>query len=286
MNNILNEEFISALQKFGLSFNEAIVYYYLIQHGKKGTFVKDLKSHTKLERTTIYSILNRLLETGCVVEGRNSDAPKQAKVFVATSPEIYTEKILQYKQKELVKLKEVKESVIDRLEALFLQNMEFSFELVDNYVKPFLNPLIERGWKVLEYIAEKSTITHGFEAYDCTLLNPNAKIVKDAGFMIFKYEHEVEKDDNTLNYMYSLLKRKGREEILNKGIGVKELKLNESEIKIKGKKYKGFIPEFKFEDSNGWIQMTEMVMIPQNDKIFSLWAETHEHILEMVQGIM
>ena len=51
-----NQEFIKALQKLGLSYNEAMVYYYLVQHGKRGTFVKDLKNHTKLERTTIYSI--------------------------------------------------------------------------------------------------------------------------------------------------------------------------------------------------------------------------------------
>jgi len=280
-----NEEFIDGLQKLGLSSNEAIVYYYLIQHGKKGTFVKDLKSHAKLERTTIYSILNRLLEMGCVIEAKNTDAPKQAKMFVATSPELYMEKILHEKRNELKQLETLKKSVIDRLETLFLQSQDFSFELVDDYMKPFLNPLIEKGWKILEYVSEKSSITYGFEAYDCTLLNPNAKFVKDAGFMIFKYDYEVEKDENTLNYMYGLLKRKGKEEVLNKGIGVIDLKLHEVDIDIKGTKYKGFIPEFKFEHSEGWMKMTEMVMIPQKEKIFSLWAEDHEHILEMTQGI-
>ena len=190
------------------------------------------------------------------------------------------------KRRELSELEKLKESVIDRLENIFFQSMEYPFEMVDDYIKPFLKPLIKNGWKILEYIVEKSSITHDFEAYDCTLLNPNSKLVKDAGFMVFKYNFEVEKDKDTLNYMYGLLKRKGKEEILNKGIGVIDLKLNEVEISIKGKKYRGYAPEFKFKHSDKWEKMTEMVIIPKNDIVFSIWAENHEHIIEMTQGFL
>jgi hypothetical protein len=50
--------------------------------------------------------------------------------------------------------------------------------------------------------------------------------------------------------------------------------------------YKGFLPKFKFENRKDWMDITEMVVIPQKDKIFSLWAENHTSILEMIQGIL
>jgi predicted transcriptional regulator len=222
MSEKLNEEFIEGLQKLGLSYNEAKVYYYLITYGKKGTIVKNLKENTKLERTTIYSILNRLLDIGCVLESKKRDASKQAKTFIAVNPERYMEQFLHYKRNKLKELEKIKDSIIPRLETLFLHSKEFSFELVDDFIKPYFFPLIENGWKIQEYIVEKNSIIYGFDLYDCVLFNPNAKFVKEAGFMILKYDHIIENDETTLNYMYGLLKRKGREEILNKDIGVKD----------------------------------------------------------------
>ncbi len=280
------EEYIQGLQKTGLTREEALIYITLIQHGKKGTYIKDLTDHLPIKRTTIYSILNRLHDRGCVRKNSEYEGPKGAKIYAAISPELYMSRIINKKKKEFEILKKIELEVIDKLETMYLESVEFSVNEIDDFLKPYLNPLYEKGWKVIEHIVEKFQISHEFEAYDTTLLIPDAKFVKDAGFMVFKYNRDVENDENTLNYMFDMLSRKGKEEILNKGIGVVDVKLIESKIEIKGKKFKGHLPKFKFENTDKYIQMTETVMIPIRNKIFFLWAENHKFILEMAIGIL
>ncbi len=286
MTSDTNEEYIEGLQKIGLTREEALIYITLIQHGKKGTYIKDLTDHLPIKRTTIYSILNRLHDRKCVRENSEYDGPKGAKIYAAISPESYMSRIINKKKIELKLLEKIKLDVIDRLETIYLESIEFSLNEIDDFLKPYLNSLYEKGWKVIEHIVEKFQITHEFEAYDTTLLIPDAKIVKDAGFMVFKYNRDVENDENTLNYMFDMLSRKGKEEVLNKGIGVEDLELNETIIEIKGKRFRGHTPKFKFEHTDKYIQMTETVMIPIKNKIFFIWAENHKFILEMAEGIL
>ena len=279
------EEYIRGLQKTGLTREEALIYITLIQHGKKGTYIKDLTDHLPIKRTTIYSILNRLHDRGCVRENSEYEGPKGAKIYAAISPELYMSRIINKKKKEFEILEKIELDVIDKLETMYLESIEFSFNEIDDFLKPYLNPLYKKGWKVIEHIVEKFQITHDFEAYDTTLLVPDAKIVKDAGFMVFKYNRDVENDENTLNYMFDMLSRKGKEEVLDKGIGVVEVKLIESEIEINSKKFRGHLPKFKFEHTEEYVQLTETVMIPIKDKIFFLWAENHVIILELANVI-
>ena len=65
------EKFVRALEKSGLNYNEALVYFSLIKLGQKGATVYELDHHFTpfLKRTTIYSILHKLIELGCVREG-------------------------------------------------------------------------------------------------------------------------------------------------------------------------------------------------------------------------
>ena len=194
-------------------------------------------------------------------------------------------RIINIKKNEIKTLEKIKTDVIDKLETVYLESFEFSINEIDEFLKPYLKPLYEKGWKVIEHLVEKSQITDGFEAYDTTLLAPDAKIVKDAGFMVFKYNRDVENDINTLNYMFDMLSRKGKEEVLNKGIGVVDIKLIENDIEIYGKKFKGHLPKFKFEHTDNYVQLTETVMIPFRNKIFFMWAENHSFILEMADAI-
>jgi sugar-specific transcriptional regulator TrmB len=285
MKDTKTKDHIQALRKTGLTHEESQIYFTLIQHGKKGTYIKDLTEHLSIKRTTIYSILNRLIAKGCVNLNRKLDGPKGAKIFSAISPKLYMDKIIRSKKLELAELEETKINILDDLELIYLKNREFSIDEVDDFLKPYLDPLYKIGWKVINYYVEKSKITQGFEAYDTTLLIPTAKVVKDAGFIVFKHDHDVENDSNTLNYMFDLLSKKGKEEVLRKDLGVVEIDLIEKQFKIKGKFYRGHLPKFKFDHSNNYVQMTESVMIPFKNKVFFLWAENHEFILKMAETI-
>ncbi|TXT66176.1 MAG: putative Sugar-specific transcriptional regulator TrmB [Promethearchaeota archaeon] len=279
------EDYIKSLEKMGLNEEEAKVYFTLINHGKRGTYVRDLTKHLSINRTTLYSIVNRLIEYGCVTESDESNAPKNAKTFIAINPKLYFEKILSQKRKKLIELEDISDRIGLKLQELYLKSMEFSQGEIDDYLKPYISPLIKKGWKVIAHVVEKSQITYGFEAYDCLLYNPNAKMVNDAGFMIFKYDFNVENDEETLKYMYKMLKMKAEEEIMNKELGITDIKLIEAEISLNNKKYQGFRPQFKFKDKEAFIELTEMVILPIKDKIFSLWAESHDYIEEMAQVV-
>ncbi|NVM45272.1 MAG: hypothetical protein HWN79_10170 [Candidatus Lokiarchaeota archaeon] len=277
------EELIQGLEKTGFTHEEALIFFTLIQHGKKGTYIKDLTEHVPIKRTTIYSIVNRLHDRGYIRENSEFGGPKGAKMYVAISPELYLNRIMNKKKSELKTLEKIKIDIFDKLEIIYLESIEFSINEIDDLLKPYFSPLYEKGWKVIDHTVEKSKITYGFEAYDTTLLVPDAKFVKDAGFMVFKYSRDVENDINTLNYMFDMLSRKGKEEVLNKGIGVVDVKLIESEIEIRGRKFRGHLPKFKFENTDEYIQLTESVMVPINDKVFFMWAENHRLILEMTE---
>ncbi|MBD3253761.1 MAG: hypothetical protein GF383_01645 [Candidatus Lokiarchaeota archaeon] len=285
MRNEIDLKIFEDLQKADLSSNEAKVYYSLIQHGKKGTIVDEIRKNTNIVRTTIYSVLKRLLEMGLVFEKSDSTGPKGAKMFTAKDPELFFNEIIRKKKKELEALEHINKSTGIKLKMVYLESSKVSEEMVDIFVIPYLKDLLDNGWQVIECIVEKSKITHGFEAYDLTLLNPNAKFVKDAGFLVFKYDRIVENDENTLNYMYETLKIKGKEEILKKDIGVEEVILNDTTINLNGNRYQGFLPKFRFIHDEEFREMTEAVMIPIKDKIFFLWAENHQFITEMTEKI-
>lgn len=279
------EFFIQNLQRTGLDREEALIYFTLIQHGKKGTYIKDLSDHLPIKRTTLYSILDRLNKRGCVRRNLEYSGPKGARIFAAISPELYIERIIKKKKIELQELEEVESNVKKKLEDTYLESMEFSIDEISSVLIPYLKPLYEKGWKVIEHIVEKSQITHRVEAYDITLLVPNAKFVKEAGFLLFKYNRDIENDENIQNYIFATLSRKSKEEVLDRGIGIVDIELNEKRIELNGRQYRGNLPKYRFEGNKDFIDITEIVMIPIKNKIFYIWAENHEIILKMTEAI-
>ena len=115
MKDIKTEDYIQALQETGLTREESQIYFTLIQHGKKGTYIKDLTEHLPIKRTTIYSILNRLIDNGCVNLNRELDGPKGAKIFSDISTELYIDKKKKKKKMELGKLEETKTNILGYL---------------------------------------------------------------------------------------------------------------------------------------------------------------------------
>ncbi len=281
----ITEEFTRALQITGLTYEEALIYFTLIKHGKEGTYVRDLDYHLSIERTTIYSILNRLIEKECVKVTKKSEAPKKAKTFVATNPTVFIDKILREKKQKVKEIEIMRLNFADKLEEIFLKSMEYSLEDIDEFLKPYLEPLILKGWKVIEQLVEKSKRNYMFEIYDCTLITPKAKYVKDCGFLVVNFDYVVETDKNTLNFMIDLLKKVGKEQVLNKGIGVKDVNISDSQIEFYNKKYHSFKVKFLWPYTDEYQELTKSVVLPTNSKIFFLWAETHEIVKEMVDVI-
>lgn len=100
-------EFISSLQKMDplKAPEEAQIYFTLLKYGKKGTVVRKLREELPdIERTTIYSILKRLIEKNCV----KSDESKKLKTFIAVNPTKFFKTIYLKKKRNLKNFKNLR----------------------------------------------------------------------------------------------------------------------------------------------------------------------------------
>lgn len=279
------DTFIRDLQKTGLNYEESTIYFTLIQKGSKGAFASELASSLNAKRTSMLSKLGRLVQKGCVHVNGDSRAPRGIKRFVAISPaELFSQKIHQARQ-ELDELENIEKTVGERLEDLYQQSIEYGPEDIDPFLTPYLSPLLETGWKLVEQEIEKSKMGHGFDAYDCTLIPPNAQLIKDCGFMAFDFHHVVEGDAITINFIIDMLLRRGAGEIFQKDIGVKDVHISETTIVLFNRTYPSLKMEFLFSPHAGFQELTRSAIIPIYSKIFFLWGEDIPIVEEMARTI-
>ncbi len=333
MPNVNKEEkFIRALEKSGLNYNEALVYFSLIKLGQKGATVYELDHHFTpfLKRTTIYSILRKLIELGCVREGEQNQGSRKVTLFIANKPEEYYDKIILKKQEELDTLKKLKEKYLDYFSIIYQEGMEYNIEELDEFIQPYLKPLVKKGWSITSYIFKKEVPLFEYNVYDCMLKSPNAKYLKENSFHLFLFENNIEKDTTSQKFFIKGLRNKTRE-IISYFSDIKEYKLEDKELTFYNKTYPGFNLTVKLNDlknskffdevidgirsywkkgdigehlaknskdlqeqinnrekallSTDSIDIWKAVIIPIQNKLFFLWAESYEILKEMVEPI-
>ncbi len=278
------KEFIEAIQKTDLSYDEARIYFTLIQHGKKGTYVKDLVEHLDIERTTTYSILKRLISKGCVIESEQTNAPKKAKTFVAVEPTKYFNLVLINKKRELEELEEASLMVTDRLEAIYQKGEVFLLEDIDLENQAFLKPLLENGWKILSRVEEKEINVYGYDIFDYELRPAKFKFVDTCGFLLLKFNYEIETDKTAIQFHMGQFKRKMEAEVKYKA-DLKNFRILESEIDFFGIIFPALNLETKFPPNKSYQEISKAVVLPIKSKVFALWAESYEILEEMVRVI-
>jgi hypothetical protein len=185
----------------------------------------------------------------------------------------------------LEKLEKTAKTAGKRLEKLYQQGLEYGSADLDPYLVPYLGPLLERNWKLVEQDIEKSQMSHGFDVYDCTLMPPQAQLVKDCGFMVFKFRYPVEEDDTAVKFIIELLLRQSASEIFQKDIGVKDIRVSQATITIFNRNYPSLKMEFLFSPQAGFQELTKSAIIPFNDQIFFLWGEEIGIVEEMASNI-
>ncbi len=326
------EEFIQALEKSGLNYNEALVYFSLIKLGQKGTTVYELDHHFTpfLKRTTIYSILRKLIELGCVREGEQKQGSRKVTLFIANKPEEYYDRIILEKEEELLILKSLKEKYSDYFRIIYQEGMEYYIEELDELIQPYLRPLVEKGWRITSYLIKKEVPLFEYTVYDCMLKSPNAKYLKENSFHLFLFDENIENDTNSLQFFIKGLKNKTHE-IVSYFSDIKEYKLEDRKLEFFKKTYPGFNLTVKLEDlknskffdevidgirsywkkgdigehlapnlkdsqeqidnhekarfSEDSLDIWKAVIIPIQNKLFFLWAESYEILKEMVEPI-
>jgi DNA-binding MarR family transcriptional regulator len=285
MDDQKRDNFIRDLQATGLNYEESMIYFTLLQNGSKGTYASELANKLNFKRTSMLSKLNHLVKKGCVHIKPDPRASRGVQRFAALSPvEFIRHKVEETRQNWEI-LEKIEKSTGKRLEKLFHQGVEYGLGDLDPFLVPYLSPLLEKGWKLVEQDIEKSQMSHGFDVYDCTLMPPQAQLVKDCGFMVFKFQYTVETDETTVNFITDLLLRRGAGEIFQKDIGVKDIHISRSIVEIFNNKYTSLKMEFLFSPQAGYQELTKSAIIPIGNQIFFLWGEDQQIVEEMASAI-
>ncbi len=297
---------LKILQKTGLNYNEALVYFALLKTGPKGSIVKELTHALPIQRTNIYSILHKLIKVGCVKESGFAEKSKNATIYIATDPLTYLKQLINIKQKEFENIKRIQETYSEVLQSIFLEGLEYPYDDIASILKPYLRPLIENGWKIKSYIERNETLIFYYKVYDCMLFTKKAKILKDCSFHMFLFEYSIEDDENALIFFSQGLKRKTKE-MKSYFFDIKEFELIDDSVELFGKSFPIFNMKVKVKDiknsnyflknshtfkeietlsSNGFYEIGKAVILPIKNKIFYLWAESDIILKELIEPII
>lgn len=292
------DTFFEILDDIGLTVNQAQVYFVLLKAGKKGGIVRDLDHNLEIKRTNIYPILGELIEMGCVKEGGRAEKSKNATIYVAVDPLEFIDHLIDIKKNEIKELNDIKNRS-KPLQKIYIEGVQITLNEVNLSLKPYFEPLINVGWKIASYNERKESTIIEYEVFDCILNSPNAILLKDCSFHVFKFDYDISADNSALDFFSKGLKRKTKE-MRSYFFDIKQFQLVDDKITLFGNKYdcfRMFLKTKDLENSDYFPELSEemlreknfeagkAVIIPIKERIFYLWAE-NDHILEeMVRPI-
>ena len=233
------------LLKAGLSFDEAKVYLALLSKGEQGEKVGNLNKELDIKRTTIYRIIDRLIENNWVE--KISESPQGVSIFAARSLDAQFNEIINQKEEELRILKSMK------------------------YI---LGETMENGWAGLSKLKKESQ-----KLGDKAITYESMDIIgmeKDCGLIIFDYEESVS-ETVVLKGALQLVNEKMMYEIRSqRNKDLEDIKI----IDTKFQEYYGATIHIKFKKDSeiaknvgeDWIIALKQVAIPIGDKIYVIWG--------------
>ena len=274
--------FINSLQKMALNYEEALIYFNLIKHGQTGTIVRKLNEVLfSIERTTIYSILRRLIEKGCVKEGYPSEDHKKIKTFIAIEPIKYFNKIFLKKKRDLEELQEIRLKILNNLQDIYKRGLKVSYDDLDPFIKPYFKPLLKKGWKVKTQKITKGINLFGGDFYYEYQLQVPKKLYKNIdilGFSVSIFDSDIQNDDITLKFFINQLK-KIIEEIHQADFN--NINISDGKVEFYGKTFPSMIITAKGKKSQSYVKFGNTAIFPINDKIFFIWEELRHDDLEI-----
>jgi predicted transcriptional regulator len=251
------------LLKFGLSIEEAKVYLSLLRRGKEGDKVGSLNEELDIKRTTIYRIMDRLIEKEWVV--KLPGMSKGAQIYISRPLNNILDERIQEKDEELKILKSFRFIMGEELE-----NGWIDMSGVDKDLQSFKRNVF--GFKTLGVTG----------------------VEKDCGLLIFEYGSVVENDiivQAALQLSCEKLKMglqidEDIEEFKNPDL--EDVKFDFTNIQD----YLGAITYLKFREGSetannvgiDWIVAAKQVAIPIKEKVYVIWGSEEKFpiLLEIV----
>jgi predicted transcriptional regulator len=265
---------IDSLQKMDLNYEEAQIYFNLLNYGESGTIVRKLREDLPfIERTTLYSILRRLIEKGCVEEESSSNKAHKLKTFIAKNPKEYFNTIFLKKKQEFEELQNIKTNILDDIQKIYDRGLEISYEDLDPYISPYFKALLANGWKTRTQKISKGINMFGVERYYEYHLQPPNNIEKKidmVGLMISIYDSEIEDDDITLKFITKQLKKTIQE--IHEG-DFDNMTIAEKTIELLGRKQLSLLIKAREKKTKKHMEFGSTIILPIKNKIFFIWEE-------------
>ncbi len=261
-----SEEFIQDLMNFGLSKEEAKVYFSLLRRGTRGEVVGRIKEELKIGRTTIYAIMERLHDKGWVSSEEISESPKRIK-YIANPPMQILNTILEETEKKLKSLKDKSLLIGDKLDLQFQGSKKLTIDSIHVGGYKYLKPLVDEGWKikteVVEHVESLGRLTLDYE------LKGIKGIPKDCGLIIFFFNENVENNNQIIQEAVDIFKTKTEYEIRKDKIpGFENVKLEDTKFG----KYPGAEVLIKLKFKKKWWLAGREAVIPIEKKIFLIFG--------------
>ncbi|MFX1340009.1 MAG: helix-turn-helix domain-containing protein [Promethearchaeota archaeon] len=266
--------FINSLLRMDLNYEEAQIYFNLLKYGKSGSIVRKLREDLPfIERTTLYSILRRLIEKNCVMESSSSKKSQKLKTFIATAPEEYFNKIFLKKKQEFEDLQEIKNNILDNLQKIYTRGLEIFIEDLDPSTLPYFQPLIDNGWKIkTQKINKGLNILGGEMYYEYHIQPPNnfEKKIESVGLILSIYDSVIENNDVILKFIFKQIKKSIKQ--IHKG-DFNDINLLDNKIELFGNKFSSLIIKARDQKSKVFLEFGKTAILPIKNKLFFIWEE-------------
>ena len=291
----MENEKIIALQEGGLNKEESLVYLVLMKYGEKGATVRKINSELyEIGRTSIYSILQKLINKEFVIEKITSETPKKAKLFIALEPKKFFIQTLAQKKEQLKNFEKKEQIFMEDFQNLYESEGGYTIDKIDPFIQPFIQPLIEKKWKISKQIVEKSLNLFGYDLYQYHIDPPETTSLKGySGFNAYVFDHVIALNqalmfqhfDVELKFILMQIKRSIINRFSNE-FRIANIKINESEISLYGRKFPSLIVEIKSENMKKYSEAFKSVILTIENKVFFIWAVKPNAVEEMLKSII
>ncbi len=261
-----NERFINNLTFFGLSIEEATVYFSLLKRGNRGEVVGRIKEELELGRTTIYAIMERLKEKDWIISDIISEIPKRIK-YIAKPPMDILNQLLETTKIKLKKMQDTSLFIGDKLDLVYQGAKKLTVETIHPGGYKYLKPLVNQGWKI------KTEVVEHVESLERLVLDYELKgsegFPKDCGLIIGIFDRNIENDKEVISEAVSTFKIKTEYEIRNEKIpGFEDVKLEVTKFN----QYPGANVYIKLKLKKKWWLTGKQAVIPIENKLFLIFG--------------
>ncbi len=289
MSSLISDQvLLENIEQLGFTSEEALIYFALVKHGKNGAIVKQLVQETSLGRTTIYAILNRLIEKNAVIIGGPSNTAKKATLFVAGEPTRFFSGIIEQKRRDLDEVEERNLLYHDHFQRLYQRGIEFTFETLDPFIQPYFKTLIlEEGWTVISQIVEKGMTTFGCDvfAYELSIpgtISGGGESQNKAFFIVYLFDYDIEANETSRKFFIDLARRKTRDNI-RVGGPFTDVKLKDGDITIFGRTWPAFLASGKVGQK--YVDIGQIPIFPIGNKLLFLSTVNSKYLEVLAQVV-